>query len=767
MAVDRPERISYPYVARPTQRTIFGHPTGLVNLFLTEMWERFSFYGMRAILLLFLVAPPTDGGLGLDPATAAALYTIYNAVVHLLALPGGWIADRLSGTRRAVLIGSVVIAAGHYVLAVPARPTAYVGLIVVALGTGLLRPSISTMVGALYDQVPDRHHAKRDSGFSLFYLGINVGAWSGALVTGWVAQRYGWHVGFAAAAVAMSIAVIQYVLAGRMLGDVGREVHRPLDEYRRAPVLRRIGMSSFVGLVALAAAAALLSEITGSPVLDSLLLLIPPIAVAAPIVFFGTMLRDHTLAPQERSRISAYIPLFLGAALFWLIYSQVGIGLDRFAGPAVGSLNLDVDANAAWYESVNPLLVVLLAPLFAVAWTALGDRTPTTAIKFAVGLLGIGGSCALIAVAGGTGSTAIGPISPLWLLSVYLVQTVAELFLAPVGMSVTTKLAPARFASQMMGLWFVAIALGTVLGGLRCPARRRGPERCLLWTARCRRHARRTALPEIRATDPQAHGGRRLTRWRRVLGPPTGRSGEFREGIGQFTDALCQLCRVRLRGRGRLPGLLRVLSRALDLLAGAVDVLVRRLKVTRGGFGLAAGAISFSLGGLEPYRQILALFLHSVQSPPERLELLLSTLGSRDCLVQRGPRLRYLTTGSLLAGQGLLRRLGVQPALGQRGVSRSGRVGHLTPSGVPIAYRLGMQGLRRRHRTQRTVALRLHRPDPLPRVRSGLLRGARGRLGLGNVGVGEGGRLRDGPACGLCFLGGGLHRAAGLRPYAL
>jgi proton-dependent oligopeptide transporter, POT family len=443
---------------------IFGHPSGLFNLFLTEMWERFSFYGMRAILVLFLVDSPANGGLGLATATAAALYSVYNAVVYLLALPGGWVADRLTGTRRAVLIGGVIIALGHYVLAIPAGLSVYAGLLLVAVGTGLLKPNISTMVGELYDQLPeDEHHSRRDSGFSLFYMGINVGAWGGALVTGWLGVRYGWHVGFAAAAVGMTLALIQYLAAGRSLGDVGRTAHRPIDEYRRGLIVRRAGLIGVLGLVALSFAAVLLAAATGRSVLDMVLLLVPLIVIVVPVFFFTTMLGEHTLTPTERSRIVAYIPIFLAAALFWLIYDQAGNLLNLFADDKVDNQVFGLDFPASWYQSVNPLLILLFAPVFAVLWARLGDRAPSTPVKFAIGLLGIGGSFAIMAVAGAAATT--GRISPLWLLGVYLMQTLAELFLSPVGLSVTTKLAPTRFASQMMGLWFLATATGNAVGG--------------------------------------------------------------------------------------------------------------------------------------------------------------------------------------------------------------------------------------------------------------------------------------------------------------
>jgi POT family proton-dependent oligopeptide transporter len=442
---------------------VMGHPSGLFMLFFTEMWERFSFYGMRAILVLFLVDSPANGGLGLAATTAAALYTVYNATVYLLAMPGGWLADRLTGTRRAVLIGGVAIAAGHCLLAVPAGATAYLGLIVVAVGTGLLQPNISTLVGELYDRLPDAHRGRRDSGFTLFYLGVNLGAWGGALATGWLGLRYGWSAGFAAAAAGMTLALVTYLTAGRSLGDVGREPHRPLDEYRRGLILRRVATAGAVGLAGLAAASVLLAVASGRSVLDTLLLLMPAIVLGVPLVFFADLLREHTLTPVERSRVRAFVPIFLAAVLFWLVLYQSAGRLSQLADGGTDNQLFGLAFPATWYQSVTPLLVVVFAPLFALAWARRGDRSPSTPVTFAIALLGLGGSFVLLTSAGAAATT--GQISPLWLLSVYLVQALAELSLAPIGLSVTTRLAPTRFASQLMGVWFLAAAAGIALGG--------------------------------------------------------------------------------------------------------------------------------------------------------------------------------------------------------------------------------------------------------------------------------------------------------------
>jgi POT family proton-dependent oligopeptide transporter len=411
------------------------------------MWERFSFYGMAATLVVFLTAAPGEAGLGLDLAVAAALLYAYHAVVGLLAIPGGWLADRFIGTGRAVLAGGVVIAIGQYLLAIPATVTVHLGLILVALGAGLFQPSIATMVGELYDHVPDAQHAKRNAGFTVFYLGANLGAVIGVVVTVWLTHRYGWHLAFAATAIGMTVGMIQYTATRRMLGDVGRDPHHPVDEYRRSPTLRRAATVAVMLVVALLAATVLQAVATRRSLPESALLVIAPILVVAPVAAFRTMAREHTLTPAERSRIYAYIPIFLGATVFWTIEVQVG----------------NLLADTVGHQWAIPLLIVILAPLFAVMWTRLGERAPSTAVMFAIGLLGIGLATVIMGLAGV--STSRGQLSALPLLSLALVPAFAELFLAPVGLSVTTRLAPVRFASQMMGLWFLAIATGQVAGG--------------------------------------------------------------------------------------------------------------------------------------------------------------------------------------------------------------------------------------------------------------------------------------------------------------
>ncbi|BCJ75574.1 MFS transporter [Catellatospora sp. IY07-71] len=440
----------------PPVKTWMGHPGGLVVLFLTEMWERFSFYGMRAILTLFLAAELTDGGFGMTDVAAAALYSIYNSMVYFMALPGGWIADRLIGTRRSVLWGGIVIALGHYALAFSSHAMFYLGLVLIVLGTGLLKPNISAMVGELYDKHPELHESRRDAGFTLFYLGINLGAFIAPLLTGYFAAKNDWHVAFGIAAVGMTVAVIQYVLGGRRLEGVGLRAHKPLQPHERGKILR-IGAIVLVIVLAL-----LIADIAaGTYRAEHVITALTVMALVVPALYFVTMFRDHTLTHQERSRISAYVWIFVGAMLFWMIYDQAGSLVNLFTENDVDRTVGSFEIPTAWFQSINPVLILLLAPVFAWLWTKLDRRQPTTPVKFSMALVGIGISFLVMGVAGALAGR--GLISPLWIVLVYFIQTCAELLLSPVGLSVTTKLAPLRYASQVMGLWFLATAAGNAL----------------------------------------------------------------------------------------------------------------------------------------------------------------------------------------------------------------------------------------------------------------------------------------------------------------
>ena len=438
-------------------KAFFGHPRGLATLFGTEMWERFSFYGMRGLLTLFLSTPSSQGGMGLDKTTAFALYSVYNSLIYMLSMPGGWVADRMWGARRAVLIGGLVITAGHFVLAIPEHATFYFGLLLIAIGTGLLKPNVSSIVGALYA----KHDIRRDGGFTVFYMAINIGSFFAPLVIGTVGQNVNFHLAFSLAGVGMCLGLAQYVLGTRHLGEAGHHAARPADPDEKRRVLRLAGLWAGLAVVAFAIDGAL-----GYFDINQIVNLLSLVGVLLPIYYFLRMRLDKDLTPIDRTRVGAYVWFFIAAAVFWMIYDQTGSTLTAFATDQTNRSVFGWHFPSSWFQSVNPLLIIILAPLFAWLWESLARRgkDPSTPNKFATGLLLIGlsfGVMGLASIAANGGKL----VSPLWLCSVYLIQTVGELCLSPVGLSVTTKLAPAKFVSQMLGLWFLATATGDAVAG--------------------------------------------------------------------------------------------------------------------------------------------------------------------------------------------------------------------------------------------------------------------------------------------------------------
>ncbi|RKE19376.1 peptide MFS transporter [Streptomyces sp. TLI_171] len=441
------------------ERTFLGHPRGLATLFMTETWERFSFYGMRALLVVYMSTEAVKGGLEIQAATAAAVYSVYNAMVYLLALPGGWIADRLLGARRTVALGGLVIMAGHFMLAVPSKAFFFAGLVPIAVGSGLLKANISTMVGHLYDKDDD---SRRDGGFTIFYMGINLGAFLAPLVIGTVGQKVNWHLGFALAGVGMALGLIQYLLGTRHLSPRSNVVAAPMDAAERRSVLRKVGLW-------LAAAALFYGVVagTGHFTVDWAIWPLSLAGIAVPVLVFARIRRDRDLSGEERSRMSGYLWFFAAAAVFWMIYDQSGSTLSVFAERNTAGSLFGFSFPSSWFQSLNPLYIMALAPVFAWLWNAAArrGRNPSTTSKFAFGLLMIGASflVMMLAMAAATGGA---KVTPLWLAVVYLVQTVGELTLSPVGLSVTTKLAPAKYASQMMGVWFLAVTAGDCVAAI-------------------------------------------------------------------------------------------------------------------------------------------------------------------------------------------------------------------------------------------------------------------------------------------------------------
>jgi POT family proton-dependent oligopeptide transporter len=446
--------------APASDHAFFGHPRGLSTLFFTEMWERFSYYGMRALLILFMTAAPAAGGLGFDTGTAGAVYGLYTSMVYLTSLPGGWIADRLIGQRRAVLWGGILIASGHFSMAFPSISTFYLGLMLIVLGTGLLKGNISVLVGGLYSAGDQR----RDAGFSIYYMGINIGAFVAPLVCGFLGQRVSWHAGFAAAGVGMVLGVVQYVLGGAHLGTSGLEP-APAASPAAATTLRKRaqlwGGGAAVLLVLL-----VVSLITGvlsvSPkqVADAALGLL----FVTTVVFFGWLFFAGDWAPAERRRLYVIGAFFLAAALFWSEFEQAGSTLNLFADRNTRTSIFGFEFPSSWFQSVNAIFIIIFAPAFAWLWLRLGSREPSSPVKFSFGLIAVGAGFVVMMFAA-MASEGGHQVSPNWLLVTYFLHTVGELCLSPVGLSSMTKLAPVRVAGLMMGVWFLGASVGNSIGG--------------------------------------------------------------------------------------------------------------------------------------------------------------------------------------------------------------------------------------------------------------------------------------------------------------
>ena len=443
-----------------TNAEFFGHPIGLRTLFLTEMWERMSYYGMRALLVLYMTGAVTlaNAGLGMSELEAQAIYGIYVGMVYFLAVPGGWLGDNLFGHQRAVLYGAVIIALGHLTLAVPIESGLFFGLGLVAIGSGLLKSNISTIVGKLYaDNDP-----RRDAGFTIFYMSINIGSTVGYAVCGFMGEKIGWHWGFGAAGVGMILGVIQYVRTRHLLGDAGLEPN-PMPEAWRDQLGR------WAMFVALAAALVVLLfgtgviEVSASVFAERLAYALTTIAG----IYFLYLYGFAGLNPAERKNVVLLFLLFIAAAAFWSGFDQSGGSLNLFARDYTDLNFLGVDMPVSWVQFFNPIYVVVFAPMFAAFWAYLGRRNmdPSLPLKFALGLLFMGLSFVVMLLAVGVALESA-PIGLQWLLITYLLQTWGELTLSPIGLSAFSRYSPKRYVGQMFGLWFLASAIGGVLAGL-------------------------------------------------------------------------------------------------------------------------------------------------------------------------------------------------------------------------------------------------------------------------------------------------------------
>ena len=430
---------------------VFGHPIGLANLFGVELWERFSFYGMLTILGYYLYYSLADGGLALPKATATGIVGAYGGLVYLSTVLGGWVADRLLGMERTVFYGGVVVMCGHIALALlPGLAGVAVGLVLIALGSGALKANASSLLGTLYDE----GDPLRDGGFTLFYLGINLGAFIGPLITGLLQTHLGFHYGFGAAAIGMALGLAQYVVFRRNLGDHGRTVPHPLAHkafWRTAAA------------AALVVAVIVVAFLTGVITLARLSHVTTGVIIVASISYFAVMLTSPKVDALERTRVRAFIPLFIANAVFWSLFQQIFTVLAVYSDERMNWSIFGWTAPSNWIGSIEPVWIILLSPVFALMWTKLGRRALTTLRKFAYGVIGMGVAFLLFLPMAATTGRSVPALAVMAIMSVF---AVSELMLSPIGLSVTTQLAPNAFRAQMMALYFFSVGLGTALSGV-------------------------------------------------------------------------------------------------------------------------------------------------------------------------------------------------------------------------------------------------------------------------------------------------------------
>jgi POT family proton-dependent oligopeptide transporter len=438
-----------PEAPRRGDTGFFGQPWPLASLFGVEMWERFSFYGMQGILVIYLYYSAAKGGLGIDEGTATGIVGAYGGAVYLATILGAWVADRLIGPERTLFASAVVVMSGHIALAViPDLAGVAVGLSLIALGSGGVKANATSLVGSLYAEDDER----RDAGFSLFYMGINIGAFAGPLLTGLLQENEGFHYGFGLAAIGMALGLVQYSIGRRSLPDETHDVPHPLEPSARGRYA--------AGVAAVAVAVAVLAA-TGLMNAGNLADWVLGIVSVAAVAYFVLILSSPELSDTERSRVWSFVPLFVCNAVFWSLYQQQFTVVTIFSDKRLDRDLFGWEMPVSWVNSINPVMVIVFAGVFAAIWTKLGDRQPVTPFKFGLGTVVMGlAFWGFLLTPGGANTT------PLLLLSaILLVFTIGELLISPVGLSLSTKLAPARFHTQMVALYFLSVSFGTAMAG--------------------------------------------------------------------------------------------------------------------------------------------------------------------------------------------------------------------------------------------------------------------------------------------------------------
>ena len=461
--------------AQSNDKSFFGHPRGLATLFFTEMWERFAYYGMRALLILFMTASTdhvvtnaggdvlrSNPGLGFDVTTAAAIYGMYTALVYILALPGGWVADNLWGQRKAVFVGGCFIAAGQISMALPWIPSFFTGLFLIIIGTGLLKPNVSTIVGELYPE----GGARRDAGFSVFYMGINLGAFLGPILVGQVGEVYNWHWGFGVGAIGMILGLIQYKAGDKYLGEHGN-LKPDMAAGDVAGKSKKFFSSFFVALVALVAFGFLVSNGTIGLTLSEIARILGYSVIVLVVIYFVYVWTMGGHTADENQRVGVIFWLFLLIAVFWSGFEQAGSSLNLFAQDMTDRNIFGWLMPASFLQSVNPVFIILFAPVFGSLWVWLDKRklNPNLPLKAGLGLLFLSVGFFVIAW-GAANASGDARVSPAWLIVTYFLHTSGELFISPIGLSAITKLSPEQRVGQMMGIWFVGAAMGNLFAGL-------------------------------------------------------------------------------------------------------------------------------------------------------------------------------------------------------------------------------------------------------------------------------------------------------------